>query len=43
MRGYNFLPIYFTKPWSDEQLKKLSIFMKKALDLSIQDTDLRLY
>ncbi len=43
MRWYNFLPIYFTKPWNNSQLKDFSIFMKWILDLSIQDDTLRLY
>ena len=43
MRGYNFLPVYFTKSWEDLELKKLAAFMKKVLDLSIQDNSLRLY
>lgn len=43
MRGYNFLPIYFTKPWNNNQLKEFSIFMKSVLDLSLDDNSLRLY
>ncbi len=43
MRWYNFLPIYFTKPWNNSQLKDFSVFMKWVLDLSIRDDSLRLY
>jgi len=43
IRGYNFLPIYFTKPWDHSQLKDFSVFMKWVLDLSLNDDTLRLY
>jgi hypothetical protein len=43
MRGYNILPVYFTKPWNEDQLRQLSVFMKKVLDLAIIDNTLRLY
>lgn len=43
MRGYNILPVYFTKQWNTEQLKELSIFMKYVLDISLEDKTLRLY
>jgi hypothetical protein len=43
MRGYNILPIYFTKAWDTEELKELSVFMKYVLDLSLIDKSLRLY
>jgi len=43
MRGYNILPVYFTQPWTSENLRSLSSIMKYILDLSIQDPTLRLY
>lgn len=42
-RGFNILPVYFTKLWKKENLEELSIIMKKILDLSLKDNTLRLY
>lgn len=42
-RGYNILPVYFTKPWEREDLKNLSFFMKKILDFSLLDNSVKLY
>ncbi|MBX9809852.1 4Fe-4S cluster-binding domain-containing protein [Candidatus Gracilibacteria bacterium] len=42
-RGYNILPVYFTKPWSHKNLESLSIVMKYILDLAHKDHSLKLY
>lgn len=43
MRGFNFLPVYYVKAWEKEQLKALAVMIKSILDLSFEDTTLRLY
>ena len=43
MRGFNILPVYFTQAWSKENLKNLSMVLKKICHLSQQDQTLRLY
>lgn len=43
MRGFNILPVYFTQPWSKENLQSLSMVMKRILDTSLTDASLRLY
>ena len=42
-RGFNILPVYFTKPWSQENLGNLSIIMKVILDLAHKDPTVKLY
>ncbi len=42
-RGFNILPVYITKVWSQENLRKLSKIMKEILDLSLEDINLKLY
>ena len=43
MRGFNILPVYFTKEWKKENLENLSKLMKYILDTSLSDRTLRLY
>lgn len=43
MKWYNILPVYFTKNWEKDELEKFAKMMKKILDLSLKDKDLRLY
>lgn len=43
IRGYNILPVYFTKKWDKNNLLCLSKIMKEILDTSLQDPTLRLY
>lgn len=43
MKWFNILPIYFTKVWENDELKNFSKMMKKILDLSMKDKNLRLY
>jgi len=42
-KGFNILPVYFTKSWSKKNLESLSSIMKYILDLSLEDKKLRLY
>ena len=42
-KGFNILPVYFTKVWEKEHLQKLAESMKYILDTSLQDDELRLY
>lgn len=42
-RWFNILPVYFTKPWTKENLWNLSQIMKYILELSIDDKKLKLY
>jgi len=43
MRGFNILPVYFTKKWNKKDLSNLSVTMKTILDYSLRDKYLRLY
>lgn len=43
MKWYNILPVYFTKIWEKDELEKFAKMMKKILDLSLKDKNLRLY
>lgn len=42
-KNFNILPIYFTKEWLKENLLILSSVMKKILDLTSLDSDIKLY
>ncbi len=42
-RGFNILPVYFTKPWSPVNLGELATIMKDILDLAHKDATLKLY
>ena len=42
-RGFNILPVYFTKPWTNENLSQLSLVMKWILDISFRDPSVKLY
>lgn len=42
-KNFNILPVYFTKIWSKENLLILSNIMKKILDLSLLDKEIKLY
>jgi len=43
IRWFNILPVYFTKKWSKENLKKLSEIIKIILNKSILDDSLKLF
>lgn len=43
MRWFNILPVYFTQSWSKQNLKNLSVIMKKICDTAGSDSSLRLY
>jgi hypothetical protein len=43
MKGFNILPVYFTKKWQKSDLIVLTRVMKNILDLSLKDKELRLY
>lgn len=43
MRGFNILPVYFTKVWSKQNLSDFSSIMKYIIDISLKDSPLRLY
>lgn len=43
MKGFNILPVYFTKKWQKSDLIALTRVMKNILDLSLKDKELRLY
>jgi hypothetical protein len=42
-KNFNLLPVYYTKIWGKEDLKKLSNIMKKILDKSLIDKNIKLY
>jgi len=42
-KKFNILPVYYTKIWTKENLQNLSYFMKKILDNSIIEKDIKLY
>lgn len=43
MKGFNILPVYFTQPWTKENLSSLWKVMKEILDIYLTDISLRLY
>lgn len=42
-KKFNILPVYYTKKWTKENLQNLSYIMKKILDSSIIEKDIKLY
>jgi hypothetical protein len=43
IKNYNILPVYHTKIWHKNSLVLLSKFMKKILDLSLKDKEIKLF